>query len=136
MITGINLDYSLRYLFTLPIQSAHFLYNFQVKLVSSHSASTEAELNLYRRYQIGIHKDPPEKITRKSFENFLIRSPLQVHYHYIFLHFTNLLFLFCSVLFCFVLFLVFSFSPSILYLVRLIVCGAFQKFPSSKFTTH
>lgn len=57
-----------------PIDGKHQL---KVKLVPSHTASTEAELNLYRRYQIGIHKDPPEKITRKSFENFLIRSPLQ-----------------------------------------------------------
>lgn len=53
--------------------------NFQVKLVPSHTGSTEVALNLYRRYQVGIHKDPPEKITRKSFENFLVRSPLQVN---------------------------------------------------------
>lgn len=49
-----------------------------MKLVLSEKAGSDAELELYRRYQIGIHKDPPEKVTRKSFENFLIRSPLQV----------------------------------------------------------
>ncbi|XP_055312807.1 arginyl-tRNA--protein transferase 1-like isoform X2 [Sitodiplosis mosellana] len=58
----------------IPADGAHKL---KVKLVPSHAGSTEAALNLYRRYQIGIHKDPPEKITRKSFENFLVRSPLQ-----------------------------------------------------------
>lgn len=50
----------------------------QVKLVPSTSAIIEAELDLYRRYQMCIHRDPPEKVTRKSFEGFLVRSPLKV----------------------------------------------------------
>lgn len=50
----------------------------QVKLVPSIAASTDEAFSLYRRYQIAVHKDPPEKLTRKSFENFLTRSPLQV----------------------------------------------------------
>jgi arginyl-tRNA---protein transferase len=31
---------------------------------------------LYRKYQISVHKDSPEKITEESFTNFLIESPL------------------------------------------------------------
>lgn len=80
LIFSLNL-FSNYFYFFLPIHLVIiviFSVNFQVKLVPSHAASTEAALNLYRRYQVGIHKDPPEKITRKSFENFLVRSPLQV----------------------------------------------------------
>lgn len=51
----------------------------QVKLIPSAEAATDEALSVYKRYQIGVHKDPPQKISRKSFENFLVGTPLQVH---------------------------------------------------------
>lgn len=56
----------------------HLIFRRQVKLVPSSPALADAELDLYRRYQMRIHKDPPEKVTRKNFETFLVRSPLKV----------------------------------------------------------
>lgn len=36
--------------------------------------------SLYKKYQMAIHGDPPEECDRKSFLNFLVKSPLQVHF--------------------------------------------------------
>lgn len=40
-------------------------------------ATTET-YELYRRYQLAVHHDPPHKATRSGFDNFLCDSPLGV----------------------------------------------------------
>jgi arginine-tRNA-protein transferase len=37
---------------------------------------TEEKFNLYRRYQVSVHKDDPGSVTEDGFINFLITSPL------------------------------------------------------------
>ena len=36
--------------------------------------------NLYKKYQVAIHEDEPEECDKSSFLNFLVKSPLQVHF--------------------------------------------------------
>lgn len=60
------------------LQQFNLVWSFQVKLVPSSIALTKEEFDLYRRYQIGVHHDAPERLTGKVFENFLLRSPIQV----------------------------------------------------------
>lgn len=59
-------------------------YFYQMKLVrvmSDEFLSTfDASANLYKKYQMVIHNDPPEECNQKSFFNFLVKSPLQVHF--------------------------------------------------------
>jgi arginine-tRNA-protein transferase len=40
--------------------------------------ATDETYDLYRRYQVAVHKDPPRKATRSGFERFLCNSPLGV----------------------------------------------------------
>jgi arginine-tRNA-protein transferase len=57
---------------------------FQLRLVQSCPPSEEfvrtqeESLQVYRKYQVTIHNDPPEKVTMKQFLKFLINSPLEV----------------------------------------------------------
>jgi len=50
----------------------------QVKLVRSTEGATDSILKLFQSYQMKIHNDPPEKNSRRSYERFLVNSPLQV----------------------------------------------------------
>ncbi|XP_050450732.1 arginyl-tRNA--protein transferase 1 isoform X2 [Cataglyphis hispanica] len=49
-----------------------------VKVMSDEFLNTfDASANLYKKYQMAIHNDPPEECNQKSFFNFLVKSPLQ-----------------------------------------------------------
>lgn len=39
---------------------------------------TEEKYELFRKYQIHIHKEEPSKVTPRSFERFLVDSPMKV----------------------------------------------------------
>lgn len=45
--------------------------------------------SLYKKYQMTIHGDTPDQCDQKSFFNFLVRSPLQVHFVSNFFEFMN-----------------------------------------------
>ncbi|CAG0881958.1 unnamed protein product [Darwinula stevensoni] len=64
---------------TLP---AHPVHHLKVKLVKVGSRefkeSFDQEYAVYRRYQIGIHRDPTSRCTPKQFTRFLVDSPLQL----------------------------------------------------------
>lgn len=52
-----------------------------VRVMSDEFLNTlDASANLYKKYQMAIHGDTPDQCDRKSFINFLVRSPLQVHF--------------------------------------------------------
>jgi arginyl-tRNA--protein-N-Asp/Glu arginylyltransferase len=38
----------------------------------------DESFQVYSKYQMKIHNDPPEKISMKSYERFLVKSPLEV----------------------------------------------------------
>lgn len=40
----------------------------------------DASAGLYKKYQMAIHGETPDQCDQKSFFNFLVRSPLQVHF--------------------------------------------------------
>lgn len=40
----------------------------------------DSSAELYKKYQMAIHKDPIEECDKNSFVNFLAKSPLQVHF--------------------------------------------------------
>ena len=42
-------------------------------------ASFEESFTVYKKYQMAIHGDPPEKPTQRQYTSFLVESPLQVH---------------------------------------------------------
>ncbi|TPX33169.1 hypothetical protein SmJEL517_g03819 [Synchytrium microbalum] len=48
-----------------------------LKVVLSHAAFEMDTYQLYRKYQIAIHKDEPSKLTESSFNNFLVESPIK-----------------------------------------------------------
>ncbi|XP_005927186.1 arginyl-tRNA--protein transferase 1 isoform X2 [Haplochromis burtoni] len=68
---------------SLPENSAHCL---EVRLVRSNppspqfKASFDASYQVYKLYQMGIHKDPPDKPTESQFKRFLCDSPLEAEY--------------------------------------------------------
>ncbi|XP_076393490.1 arginyltransferase 1 isoform X2 [Megachile rotundata] len=53
----------------------------QIKLVRTISDefinTLEASANVYKKYQMIIHGDPPEELDTESFLNFIVKSPLQ-----------------------------------------------------------
>lgn len=52
-----------------------------VRVMSDEFLNTlETSASLYQKYQMAIHGDTPEQCNQKSFLNFLVRSPLQVHF--------------------------------------------------------
>lgn len=52
-----------------------------VRVMSEEFLSTlDTSASLYKKYQMAIHGDTPEQCDQKSFFNFLVRSPLQVHF--------------------------------------------------------
>ncbi|XP_037915796.1 arginyl-tRNA--protein transferase 1 isoform X2 [Hermetia illucens] len=52
-------------------------HKLTVVIVPSNKGVTKPVLELYRKYQCIVHKDPPQKITQKSYERFLVRTPLE-----------------------------------------------------------
>lgn len=44
----------------------------------SKEGSDQEIFNLYKKYQMHVHKDSPEKLSTRSYERFLVNSPLQV----------------------------------------------------------
>lgn len=62
----------------LPLFSRISSFLFQVKLIQSKEGSTETIFNLYKKYQMHVHNDKPEKLSTRSYDRFLVNSPLQV----------------------------------------------------------
>ncbi|KAF6028418.1 ATE1 [Bugula neritina] len=62
--------------------SAVAKHKFELRLVRSHPPSKEfedsqlEEYEVYKKYQMTVHKDPESKVTFSQFKNFLISSPL------------------------------------------------------------
>ena len=56
----------------------------QIRLVRSSPPSREFEqtkqqaYEVYQKYQMAIHGDPPDKCTHQHYTRFLVNSPLQV----------------------------------------------------------
>ncbi|XP_052122954.1 arginyl-tRNA--protein transferase 1 isoform X2 [Frankliniella occidentalis] len=65
----------------MPPNPAHRL---QVRLVRSQPPSAEFKnsfvesLNVYRRYQMAIHRDPETKCSESQYKRFLVKSPLEL----------------------------------------------------------
>ncbi|XP_032691511.1 arginyl-tRNA--protein transferase 1 isoform X1 [Odontomachus brunneus] len=63
------------------------LKKFEIKLVRVMSdeflTTLDASASVYKKYQMAIHGDSPEECDRKSFFNFLVKSPLQVYFVYL-----------------------------------------------------
>ncbi|XP_059478230.1 arginyl-tRNA--protein transferase 1 [Neocloeon triangulifer] len=61
----------------------HFKHKLELRLVQSNPPSPEYEATekdsheIYCKYQISVHDDPPEKVTLKQFRRFLVDSPLE-----------------------------------------------------------
>ncbi|CRK95940.1 CLUMA_CG009384, isoform B [Clunio marinus] len=53
-------------------------HRLEVKLIPSKHGSNETIFKLYQKYQMQVHKDPIEKLNLKSYERFLVNSPLQM----------------------------------------------------------
>lgn len=49
----------------------------KIEYVINKSKFIQEEYELYKKYQINIHKDKPEEITQKSYTRFLIHSPIE-----------------------------------------------------------
>lgn len=49
----------------------------QLTIEMDNATSTPEKYDLYRRYQIAVHKDAPEEVTEKGFKRFLVQSPLK-----------------------------------------------------------
>uniref|UniRef100_UPI0037E7FB77 arginyl-tRNA--protein transferase 1 isoform X1 n=1 Tax=Semicossyphus pulcher TaxID=241346 RepID=UPI0037E7FB77 len=68
---------------SLPENSSHCL---EVRLVRSNppspqfKASFDASYQVYKLYQMAIHKDPPDKPSESQFRRFLCDSPLEAEY--------------------------------------------------------
>nr|XP_029133947.1 arginyl-tRNA--protein transferase 1 isoform X3 [Labrus bergylta] len=68
---------------SLPENSSHGL---EVRLVRSNppspqfKASFDASYQVYKLYQMAIHKDPPDKPSESQFRRFLCDSPLEAEY--------------------------------------------------------
>lgn len=54
-------------------------HRLEVKLVSSKEGSEKSIFNLYKKYQMHVHHDSPDKLIPRSYERFLVNSPLQVN---------------------------------------------------------
>ncbi|KAI5206338.1 arginine-tRNA-protein transferase 1 [Aureobasidium subglaciale] len=54
-----------------PVDSAH---RFEVTLEPDDC--TEEKFQLYKNYQVHVHHDEPEELTKKGFERFLCKSPI------------------------------------------------------------
>uniref|UniRef100_A0A672L247 Arginyl-tRNA--protein transferase 1 n=1 Tax=Sinocyclocheilus grahami TaxID=75366 RepID=A0A672L247_SINGR len=65
------------------------LHRLEVRLVRSNppspqfKASFDASYQVYKLYQMAIHKDPPDKPTESQFKRFLCDSPLEVSFFFL-----------------------------------------------------
>lgn len=50
----------------------------QLRVILEKSRFEEETFQLYRKYQVAIHKDDPEKLDAKKYSDFLVNSPLVV----------------------------------------------------------
>ncbi|XP_059803783.1 arginyl-tRNA--protein transferase 1 isoform X6 [Hypanus sabinus] len=63
------------------------VHKLEVRLVrssppnSQFTATFQESYQVYKRYQMAIHKDPPDKPTEHQYTRFLCQSPLQGQYH-------------------------------------------------------
>lgn len=46
----------------------------------------DIEYEVYKKYQMTIHNDPPEKCSKKGFTRFLVKTPLKVELIHVALH--------------------------------------------------
>lgn len=73
---------SLEELLMLPSSDGPLCHKLEIRLVRSHPRSAEFDERykesyaLYRKYQMAIHKDTPDKCSESSFTRFLLDSPL------------------------------------------------------------
>lgn len=92
-------NYYYYYWDTTPIQTGKYLYKlvlfcFQLRLVPSSSKNPlfiqtfEESYTLYKKYQMAIHQDTPERCTENQFNRFLVKNPFQVKYLEIKLNFS------------------------------------------------
>lgn len=52
-----------------------------VRVMSEEFLETlDKSAKLYKKYQMTIHKDKPKNCDKRAFFDFLVRSPLQVHF--------------------------------------------------------
>lgn len=52
-----------------------------VRVMSEEFLEThDKSAKLYKKYQMTIHKDKPKNCDKRAFIDFLVRSPLQVHF--------------------------------------------------------
>lgn len=49
-----------------------------LQTVLTPAVATKETFELYKRYQVAVHKDKPEKVTMRGFQRFLCNSPLLV----------------------------------------------------------
>ncbi|CAG8738815.1 7109_t:CDS:2, partial [Acaulospora morrowiae] len=52
-------------------------YKHKFRIVLERSSFTQEKYQLYRKYQINIHKDSEDEVTKNGFRRFLVESPLQ-----------------------------------------------------------
>jgi hypothetical protein len=63
-----------------------YVIRIQIRLVRSSPPSHEFEqttqqaYEVYRKYQMAVHGDPPDKCTLRHYTRFLVNSPLQVNF--------------------------------------------------------
>ncbi|XP_069755929.1 arginyl-tRNA--protein transferase 1 isoform X3 [Narcine bancroftii] len=66
--------------------SSDAVHHFEVRLVRSSPpnpqfrATFQESYQVYKQYQMAIHKDPPDKATEQQYSRFLCQSPLQAEY--------------------------------------------------------
>jgi arginine-tRNA-protein transferase len=67
----------------LPTPDQDSAHRLTIKLVRSHPPSAEFSstyddsYEIYRKYQMAVHKDPPSKCNKESYKRFLVDSPLE-----------------------------------------------------------
>ncbi|TPX44403.1 hypothetical protein SeLEV6574_g04528 [Synchytrium endobioticum] len=67
----------------IPINSHSLLTDSEIngpahrlEIVTTRAAFERQTFDLYKKYQIAVHKDPPSKLTESSYKRFLVASPL------------------------------------------------------------
>lgn len=59
-----------------PDPEAPISENFSLTMTMADPESTPERFELYRKYQMAVHNDPPDEITEAGFKRFLVESPL------------------------------------------------------------
>ena len=67
------------------MQNLFFLHSFlQIRLIRTHPQADEfrysyqESYNVYRRYQMTIHKETEAEVSKAGYSDFLVKSPLEV----------------------------------------------------------